>query len=138
MFRKISSLFLIALIFNLNTVVPGVSYATAEETCSCHMSSADRQCHCEEGCNSCGVHKKEKSEVRSQESEAEHHLAIKGMTCATSPQSDGSALPAISIPFLLPGFENAIPTEQVSNLPNPIEITLYGVTITPSEKPPTA
>lgn len=130
MLRKISSLLLISLILNLNMVVPAVSYATAEETCSCHINSAEHRCHCENH-----HHNSQGSGGKSQQTEG--HLAIKGRTCSTSPHSDGSALPALGIPFLVTDFDNGIPTVQVSNLPDLSENPLYGVTITPSEKPPT-
>lgn len=136
LYKKLSSLFLIFLILNLNMVVPAVSYATAEETCSCHLNNADHQCHCEDGCSSCAMHKNsEQSSVNSEQLKLK--TEIKGMTCTTSPQNDGSVLPVSAIPFMVPVFGNAIPTVRVSNLPNIIISPLYGVTVTPSEKPPT-
>ncbi|MDO8444870.1 MAG: hypothetical protein Q7T53_01995 [Deltaproteobacteria bacterium] len=142
--KKISSLFLILLILNLNMVVPAVSYAAAEETCSCHLNSADHQCHCEDGCNSCGMHKSsgQGSVVRGQSKLKTENLKleteIKGMTCSTSPQGDNTVLPISAIPFMVPDFGTAIPVVLVSELQNLPENPLYGVTVTPSEKPPTA
>ncbi|MEK6726310.1 MAG: hypothetical protein AABY54_07160 [Deltaproteobacteria bacterium] len=159
--RKLSSLLLISLILNLNMVVPAVSYAAAEETCSCHLSNADRQCHCEEGCKSCGMHKssgqwsgvrgqlkaedsKEEGTVpdlRAKQSEAvESGLSpvLKGRTCSTSPQGDSSILPVSAIPFMVPVFCNAVPMLQVSNLSLQSENTLHVISIAPSEKPPAA
>ena len=145
--KKLSSLFLLLLILNLNMVVPAVSYAVAEETCSCHLSSADHQCHCEDGCNSCGIHKKQKSEegtvpdLRAKQSEAvESGLSpvLKGRTCSTSPQGDSTVLPISAIPFMVPDFGTAAPTVHISDLKNLAETPLYGVTVTPSEKPPQA
>lgn len=141
--RKISSLFMLLLILNLNMVVPAVSYATAEETCSCHLNSADHQCHCEDGCNSCGMHKEQGPGVSGQGSEKEQKVgwavptSIKGRTCSTSPQGDNTVLPISAIPFMVPDFSTSIPVVLVSELHNLAENPLYGVTVTPSEKPPT-
>ena len=143
--RKLSSLLLIFLILNLNMVVPAVSYATADETCSCHLNSADRQCHCDDGCNSCGMDKKQGSGVRGQGSENLQPSAfslqpsvIKGQTCSASRQHDDAAVPALSIPFLLAEHSFCIPVSQVSNLLLQIENPLHGISITPFEKPPMA
>ena len=135
MLRKISSLFLMALIFNLNMVVPAVSYAVADETCACHLNSADHQCHSEDGCKSCGMHKKEGSENHQKVGWAVP-TTIKGRTCSTSPQGDGSILPVSAIPFMVPVFCNAVPMVQVSNLSLQSENLLHGIFIAPVEKPP--
>jgi hypothetical protein len=137
LYKKLSAISLILLILNLNMVIPAVSYATAEETCTCHFNSSDRQCHCDEGCKSCGMHKEQGSGVRGKGSENPQPSAIKGMTCSTSPQSDSMVLPILAIPFMVPAFSDAIPPVQVSTLSRPLENPLYGVTVTPSEKPPT-
>ena len=143
--RKLSSLLLIFLILNLNMVVPAVSYATADETCSCHLNSADRQCHCDDGCNSCGMDKKQGSGVRGQGSENLQPSAfslqpsvIKGRTCSASHQNDNTVLPVSAIPFMVPVFCNAVPIVQVSNLSHQSENPLHGISITPFEKPPMA
>ncbi len=130
-YKRLSSIFLIILMLNLNMVVPGVSYAVAEETCTCHFKSADHQCHHEKGCGGCQMHKKQKVGW-------DVPTSIKGMTCSTSPQSDNTTLSIQVIPFLVPIFCDAVPTVQISSLSSPIEDPLYGVTLTPSEKPPTA
>jgi hypothetical protein len=140
--RKLSSLLLIFLILNLNMVVPAVSYATADETCSCHLNSADRQCHCDDGCKSCGMDKKQGARVstldgiKGQGSENLQPSVIKGQTCSMSPQSDGSILPVSAIPFMVPVFCNAAQMVQVSNLSLQSENPLHGISITPFEKPP--
>ena len=130
MLRKISSLILISLIFNLNMVVPAVSYASSDETCSCHLSSQDRQCHC----NNHHDHESGIKENKSEETKGV--LTLKAVTCSPLVPSD-SAVPALSIPFLVPDFGHSTPLAQVSSLPNLVETILKGVTITPSEKPPT-
>ena len=143
--RKLSSLLLIFLILNLNMVVPAVSYATADETCSCHLSNADHQCHYEEGCKSCGMHKKQGSGVRGQGSENLQSSAfslqpsvIKGLTCSTSRQNDNTVLPISAIPFMVPVFCNAVPMVQVSDLSLQSENPLHVISIAPLEKPPMA
>ena len=142
--RKLSSLLLIFLILNLNMVVPAVSYATADETCSCHLNSADRQCHCDDGCNSCGMDKKQGSGVstlegiKGQGSENLQPSVIKGQTCSASHQNDNTVLPVSAIPFMVPIFCNAVPIVQVSNLSHQSENPLHGISITPFEKPPMA
>lgn len=144
--RKISSLFMLLLILNLNMVVPAVSYAAAEETCSCHLNSADHQCHCEDGCNSCGMHKNQGSRGQGVKGLGNHsnpgtlepsNPKIKGMTCSTSPQGDNTVLPISAIPFMVPDFGTAIPVVLVSDIEYLPENPLYGVTVTLSEKPPT-
>lgn len=148
--RKLSSLLLIFLILNLNVVVPAASYATADETCSCHLNSADSQCHCEDECKRCGMHKKEGSGVstlegvKGQRSENLQPSAvslqpsvIKGQTCSASHQNDNTVLPVSAIPFMVPVFCNAVPIVQVSDLQKLTEKMLNSVTPTPSEKPPT-
>ena len=138
--KKLSSLFLLLLILNLNMVVPAVSYAAAEETCSCHLNSADHQCHCEDGCNSCGMHGEKSSKFKVQSSKNVGWAvptSIKGRTCSTSPQSDSTLLPISAIPFMVPDFGTAIPVVLVSDLQNLPENPLYGVSVIPSEKPPT-
>ena len=127
-------------------VVPAVSYATAEKTCSCHLNSADHQCHCEEGCKSCGMHNHAahsgsgiQSETDSRpESNSEPHSELKSMTCSMSPNGDNAVLPILAAPFMVPDFSGAVPNVNVSNLSNLTENPVYGVTITPSEKPPQA
>ena len=138
--RKLSSLLLIFLILNLNMVVPAVSYATADETCSCHLNSADRQCHCDDGCKSCGMHKDRGQGSENLQSSAFslQPSVIKGQTCSASHQHDDAAVPALSIPFLLAEHSFCIPVSQVSNLLLQIENPLHGISITPSEKPPMA
>ena len=142
--RKLSSLLLIFLILNLNMVVPAVSYATADETCSCHLNSADRQCHCDDGCNSCGMDKKQGSGVstlegiKGQGSENLQPSVIKGQTCSASHQNDNTVLPVSAIPFMVPIFCNAVPIVQVSNLSHQSENPFHGISITPFEKPPMA
>lgn len=137
--KRVSSLFLLLLILNLNMVVPAASYATADETCSCHLNPADHQCHCDDGCKSCGMHKKEKSEVNQQGRLTSHvsRLTIKGMTCSVSRQDDNMVLPVSAIPFVVPVFCSAVPMVQVSDMQNLTEKMLNSVTLTPSEKPPT-
>ena len=149
--RKLSSLLLIFLILNLNMVVPAVSYATADETCSCHLNSADRQCHCDDGCKSCGMDKKQGSGVSTLEGikgQGSENLqpsafslqpsVIKGRTCSASHQNDNTVLPVSAIPFMVPVFCNAVPIVQVSNLSHQSENPLHGISITPFEKPPMA
>jgi len=142
--RKLSSSLLIFLILNLNMVIPAVSYATADETCSCHLNSVDRQCHCDDVCKSCGMHKKEGSVastlegIKGQGSENLQPSVIKGRSCSTSPQGDSSILPVSAIPFMVPVFCNAVPVAQVSNLSLQSENPLHGISIAPSEKPPMA
>jgi len=136
--RKLSSLLLIFLILNLNMVVPAVSYATADETCSCHLNSADRQCHCDDGCKSCGMDKKKGSGVRGQGSENLQPSVIKGQTCSTSRQNDNTILPVSATPFIVPIFCNAAPIVQVSNLSHQSENPLHGISVVPFEKPPMA
>lgn len=133
--RKLSSLFLIFLILNLNMVIPAVSYATAEETCSCHLDSADHQCHCDDGCKRCGMHKKQGSENHQKVGRAVP-TSIKGRTCSTSPQGDGSILPVSANPFIVPVFCNAVPIVQVSNLSLQSEKILHEISKAPAEKPP--
>lgn len=149
--RKLSSLFLIFLILNLNMVVPAVSYATADETCSCHLNSADYQCHCDDGSKSCEIHKNRGQEsgvstlkgIKGQGSENLQPSAfslqpsvIKGQTCSTSRQNDNTVLPVSAIPFMVPVFCNAVPMVQVSNLSLQSENPLHGILIAPAEKPP--
>lgn len=142
--RKLSSLLLIFLILNLNVVVPAASYATADETCSCHLNSADSQCHCEDECKRCGMHKDrgQGSGVRDQSKlktvNLEPETKIKGQSCSTSPQGDSSILPVSAIPFMVPLFCSAVRMVQVSNLSLQSENPLHGISITPFEKPPMA
>lgn len=149
--RKLSSILLIFLILNLNVVVPAVSYATADETCSCHLNSADSQCHCEDECKRCGMHKKEGSGVstlKGIKGQGPENLqpsafspqssVIKGQTCSTSHQNDNTVLPVSANPFIVPVFCNAAPMVQVSNLSLQSENPLHGISITPFEKPPMA
>lgn len=130
--RRISTTFLIFLILNLNMVVPAISYAAAEETCACHLNSSGHQCHLDSECKSCTAHGH-----KNPGHEAAKGIAIKGQPCNNMPAHNEMALPALSTPFLVTELNIIIPA-QVSSLINPIENPLYGVTITPSEKPPTA
>lgn len=130
--RKISTVFLVLLILNLNMVVPAVSYAAAEEACACHLSSSDHQCHLDKGCKSCQVHGH-----KNPGHEAAKGVAIKRQPCGTVPAHNDMAIPALSSPFLIAEFSIIIPA-QVSSLLNLIENPIHGVTVTPSEKPPQA
>lgn len=135
--RKLSSLLLILLILNLNMVVPAVSYATAEETCACHLNSADHQCHCDDGCNSCGMHKgSEHSKLKTQNLKLK--TEIKGQSCSTSTQGDSSILPVSAIPFMVPVFCDAVPMVQVSSLSLQSENILHSISKVPAKKPPMA
>lgn len=131
--RKLSSLLLILLILNLNMVVPAVSYATAEETCACHLNNADHQCHCDDGCKSCGMHK-----GSGQSKHLKPETKIKGQSCNTSPQGDSSILPVSSIPFMLPVYCDAVPMVQVSSLSPQSESIFHSISKAPATKPPTA
>lgn len=62
--------------------------------------------------------------------------ALKGKTCSASPQDGNVVLPILDTPFLVPDLKNVPPMMQVEYLQSPIENHLYGITITPSEKPP--
>lgn len=129
--RRMPTVFLIFLILNLNMVVPAVSYAAAEETCACHLSSSDHQCHLDKGCKSCQVH-----EQKGIHHEAAKGVAIKRQPCGVVPAHNDMAIPVLSSPFLIAEHSIIIPA-QVSSRLNIIENPIYGVTLTPSEKPPT-
>lgn len=129
---KLSPLFLMFLILNINMVVPAISYAAAEETCACHLTSSDHQCHLDKECKSCLAHGH-----KNPGHEAAKRVAIKGQPCSTAPAHNDMAIPALSSPFLIAELSIIIPA-QVSSLLNLIENPIYGVTVTPSEKPPMA
>ena len=135
--RKLSSLLLILLILNLNMVVPAVSYATAEETCACHLNNADHQCHCDDGCNSCGMHK-DSGQSKLKTNNLKPETKIKGQSCSTSTQGDSSILPVSAIPFMVPVFCDAVPMVQVSNLSLQSENILHSISKAPATKPPMA
>lgn len=138
--RKLSSLLLILLILNLNMVVPAVSYATAEETCACHLNNADHQCHCDDGCKSCGMQKDsgQGSGVSGQSKHLKPETQIKGQSCSTSTQGDGSIVPVSAIPFMVPVFCDAVPMVQVSSLSPQSENILHSISKAPAKKPPMA
>lgn len=134
--KKFSSLFLIFLIMNLNMVVPGVSYATAEETCSCHINSADHKCHCDKGCESCGMHEEMSGKQHSATAFSPQTSMIKGKTCSTSPENDNSALLIQATPFIVPIYCTAVPLVNISGLHHIAEKTLQSISKAPVIKPP--